>query len=51
MICSKGSKLDQKNSKEIFEGEVDGISEHGALRILTTDGVKEVYSSIHIEYI
>ena len=47
----KGVKIRSKNSKEIFEGEVDGISEHGALRILTTDGVKEVYSSIHIEYI
>ena len=47
----KGLKIRSKDSKEIFEGEVDGISEHGALRILTTDGVKEVYSSIHIEYI
>ena len=47
----KGVKIRSKEPKEIFEGEVDGISEHGALRILTTDGVKEVYSSIHIEYI
>ena len=47
----KGVKIRSKNSKEIFEGEVDGISEYGALRILTTDGVKEVYSSIHIEFI
>ena len=47
----RGVKVRSKESKEIFEGEVDGISEHGALRISTTDGVKEVYSSIHIEYI
>jgi BirA family biotin operon repressor/biotin-[acetyl-CoA-carboxylase] ligase len=47
----KGVKIRSKDSKEIFEGEVDGITEHGALRISTTEGVKEVYSSIHIEYI
>jgi BirA family biotin operon repressor/biotin-[acetyl-CoA-carboxylase] ligase len=47
----KGVKIRSKEPKEIFEGEVDGISEHGALRISTIDGVKEVYSSIHIEYI
>ena len=47
----KGVKIRSKDSKEIFEGEVDGITEHGALRISTSDGVKEVYSSMHIEYI
>jgi BirA family transcriptional regulator, biotin operon repressor / biotin---[acetyl-CoA-carboxylase] ligase len=47
----KGVKIRSKESKEIFEGEVDGISENGALRISTSNGVKEVYSSMHIEYI
>ncbi len=47
----KGVKIRSKESKGIFEGEVDGISKHGALRVLTLDGVKEVYSSMHIDYI
>jgi len=47
----KGVKIRSKESKGVFEGKVDGISEYGALRISTPDGVKEVYSSMHIEYI
>jgi len=47
----KGVKIRSKESSGIFEGEVDGISEFGALRVSTPEGVKEVYSSMHIEYI
>ena len=47
----KGVKIRSTESKEFFEGKVDGISEYGALRISSPDGVKEVYSSMHIEYI
>jgi len=47
----KGVKIRSTESKEVFEGKVDGISEYGALRISSPDGAKEVYSSMHIEYI
>jgi len=47
----KGVKIRLKDSNEVVEGKVDGISEYGALRISSPDGVKEVYSSMHIEYI
>ncbi len=47
----KGVKIRLKDSNEVIEGKVDGISEYGALRISSPDGVKEVYSSMHIEYI
>jgi len=47
----KGVKIRSTESKEVFEGKGDGISEYGALRISSPDGVKEVYSSMHIEYI
>ena len=47
----KGVKIRSTESKEFFEGKVDGISEYGALRISSPEGVKEVYSSMHIEYI
>jgi len=47
----KGVRIRSKESSGIFEGEVDGISEFGALRVSTPEGVKEVYSSMHIEYI
>ena len=47
----KGVKIRLKDSNEVIEGKVDGINEYGALRISSPDGVKEVYSSMHIEYI
>ena len=47
----KGVKIRSKESKKVLEGKVDGISEYGALRISSPEGVKEIYSSMHIEYI
>jgi BirA family biotin operon repressor/biotin-[acetyl-CoA-carboxylase] ligase len=34
-----------------IEGKVTGISQQGALQVLTQNGVKELYSSKHIEFI
>jgi BirA family transcriptional regulator, biotin operon repressor / biotin---[acetyl-CoA-carboxylase] ligase len=47
----KGVKIRSNESKEVFEGKVDGISKDGALKISTPDGIKQLYSSMHIEYI
>lgn len=47
----QGKKVKYKDLKDFFEGEVVGVSSKGALKILTKNGVKELYSSGHIEYI
>ena len=47
----KGKKVKCTDLGESFEGEVFGVSSKGALQILTKNGVKELYSSRHIEYI
>jgi len=47
----QGKKVKCTDLGEFFEGQVVGVSPQGALTILTKDGVKELYSSRHIEYI
>ena len=47
----KGVKIKSKESNKEFQGTVDGINHQGGLRVLTEDGVRELYSSMHIEYI
>ncbi len=47
----KGKRVKITDIEESFEGEVVGVSSKGALKIFTKDGVKELYSSRHIEYI
>ncbi len=47
----QGTKVKCTDLKDSFEGEVLGVSSKGALKIFTKDGVKELYSSRHIEYI
>ena len=47
----KGAKLKSIEFGKSFEGEVVGISNQGALKVLTENGTKELYSSKNIEYI
>ena len=47
----QGKKVKYTDLKDSFEGEVLGVSSKGALKIFTKNGVKELYSSRHIEYI
>lgn len=47
----KGISIKSRESSQEFQGKVDGITDQGALRVVTDDGVKELYSSMHIEYI
>ena len=47
----QGKRVKCTDLKDSFEGEVLGVSSKGALKIFTKDGVKELYSSRHIEYI
>ena len=47
----QGKKVKCTDLKDSFEGEVLGVSPKGALKIFTKNGVKELYSSRHIEYI
>lgn len=47
----QGKKVKCTDLKDSFEGKVLGVSSKGALKIFTKDGVKELYSSRHIEYI
>ena len=47
----KGKRVKVTGIEESFEGEVFGVSPQGALIIFTKNGVKELYSSRHIEYI
>ena len=47
----KGINIRSRQSNGQFEGKVDGITNQGALKIITKGGIKELYSSMHIEYI
>ena len=47
----QGKRVKCTDLKDSFEGEILGVSSTGALKIFTKDGVKELYSSRHIEYI
>jgi len=47
----QGKKVKCTNQEESFVGEVLGVSSKGALQIFTKNGIKELYSSRHIEYI
>jgi BirA family biotin operon repressor/biotin-[acetyl-CoA-carboxylase] ligase len=47
----KGVKLKSIEFGRSFEGEVLGISDQGALKVLTKNGTKVLYSSKNIEYI
>jgi len=47
----QGKKVKCTDLGESFEGEVLGVNPKGALKILTKNGVKELYSSRYIEYI
>ena len=47
----KGVRIKFRESNIELQGQIDGISHQGALKVLTKDGVKELYSSMHIEYI
>ena len=46
-----GCKLKISQSDEIVEGIVTGINDKGGLKVLTKNGVQELYSSKHIEFI
>ena len=47
----QGSNVRLIESGKPIEGKVTGISQQGALQVLTQNGVKELYSSKHIEFI
>ena len=47
----EGKRIKYTDLKDSFEGEVLGVNSKGALKILTKNGLKELYSSRHIEYI
>ena len=47
----KGVRIKFRESNIELQGQIDGITNQGALKVVTKDGVKELYSSIHIEYI
>ena len=47
----KGVRIKFRESNIELQGQIDGITNQGALKVLTKDGVKELYSSMHIEYI
>ena len=44
----KGVLIKSKESGQEFQGKIDGITNQGALKVLTEDGVKELYSSMHL---
>ena len=46
-----GCKLKFLDSEDIIEGVVTGINDRGGLKVLTKNGVKELVSSKHIEFI
>ena len=46
-----GCKLKISQSDEIVEGIATGINDKGGLKVLTKNGVQELYSSRHIEFI
>jgi BirA family biotin operon repressor/biotin-[acetyl-CoA-carboxylase] ligase len=47
----KGVRIKFRESNIELQGQIDGITHQGALKVATKDGVKELYSSMHIEYI
>ena len=47
----KGVRIKFRELNIELQGQIDGITDQGALKVLTKDGVKELYSSMHIEYI
>ena len=47
----QGKRVKCTDLKDSFEGEVLGVNSKGALKIFTKNGLKELYSSRHIEYI
>ena len=47
----QGSNVRLMESGIYIEGKVTGISQQGALQVLTQNGVKELYSSKYIEFI
>ena len=47
----QGKKIKCTDLKDSFEGKVVGVTSQGALKIYTKNGVKELFSSRHIEYI
>ena len=47
----KGVRIKFRESNIELQGQIDGITHQGALKVLTKDGVKELYSYMHIEYI
>ena len=47
----QGSNVRIIESGKPIEGKVTGISQQGALQVLTQNGVKELYSSKYIEFI
>jgi len=46
----KGTKLKSIEFGKSLEGKVEGITNQGALKILTKNGSKELHSSKNIEY-
>ena len=47
----KGVRIKFRESNIELQGQIDGITHQGALKVVTKDGVKELYSSMHVEYI
>ena len=47
----KGQEIRSIELNNEFQGHIDGITHQGALKVLTRNGIKELYSSMHIEYI
>jgi len=47
----QGTNVRLIESGKSIEGKVTGISQQGALQVLTRNGVKELYTSKHIEFI
>jgi BirA family biotin operon repressor/biotin-[acetyl-CoA-carboxylase] ligase len=47
----KGARIKFRESNIELQGQIDGITNQGALKVFTKDGIKELYSSMHIEYI
>ena len=47
----KGAMIKFRESNLELQGQVDGINHQGALRVVTKDGIKDLYTSMHIEYI
>ena len=47
----KGVEIRSTELNKEIQGYIDGITHQGALKVLTRNGVQELYSSMHIEYI